>query len=459
MNASIEQNTANNDDADSGDDLALIIGDGKDDNEEEQSEKSPRQQRFSSKITTALMGVTIGILFTVVVALVASVISTNKKQEKTGGLSYTSTVLSSSTTTAVYENVTAGTNEDDEENGEESSGESKDEFYPEEEGKVKIPIALNDMIKKWTTIKTGDNHHTLNIPADMIERMNGHCNYFEDFELSPTDNYWQCDSSKDGNGNFPYDEESAEEGTLGYTPSDETYEIWSKATGVSVDALRKIHIGSGVENHKDGLLCSMPLPPKSQQGPRDYWKTCVQPRAGFFNTLTCKGLCTDPNDDTTCSTSVSMGFAFLDANVCYPAHQHYAEEGYWQIGGRGWWRTWADKDDSYFKDKEYITTNNVMGSKYPFHAQRQNLPHEMDTTSSWDGDGNIGQDDTDTPMVMIYFWGMSNKLSNEYQFVPELRDSDVFVSGGQGAGSCGNTRRIPGGLYEGEEVEITVDNC
>ena len=101
-------------------------------------------------------------------------------------------------------------------------------------------------------------------------------------------------------------------------PSDDTYEIWSKATGVSEAALRKIMIGSGVENqHKAGLLCSMPLPPESQPGPRAYWKMCVQPRAGFLNTLTCKGLCTDPMDHTTCSTSVSLVRVIDTSVVCF----------------------------------------------------------------------------------------------------------------------------------------------
>lgn len=368
---------------------------------------------------------------------------------------YTSTVVSSPTdgkgghVSVTYENVTTNTaaaaNEGDETNEEEeSSGKSKDEFVPEQEGKVKIPIALNDMIKKWTTVKQQNGRHLLNIPTDMLQRLNGRCAYFEDYELADNIDPVQC---------------SASDRVLGYTPSDQTYELWSEATGVSEDALRNIRMSTEDEPEK---LCAMPLPPESQPGARQYWQTCIQPRAGFFNTLHCKGMCTktdigpdeDPNDF--CSTIAVLGFAMMDSGVCYPSHKHYAEEGYWQIAGRGWWRTWADRESNYVKDMDWITTKNVMGSKYPFHAQRQMLPHEMDTTSSIDGQGEPMQILTDMPMIMIYFWGMSNDLQNEYQQEPYIGDTDGFVQGGVGAGSCGNHRRIPS---VDKEFEVSLNNC
>ena len=62
----------------------------------------------------------------------------------------------------------------------------------------------------------------------------------------------------------------------------------------------------------------------------------------FFLSLSLsQGRCTDPNDIKTCSTTANIGFAAVEEGVCYPAHQHMAEEGYWQIAGRGWWRTWC----------------------------------------------------------------------------------------------------------------------
>ena len=45
--------------------------------------------------------------------------------------------------------------------------------------------------------------------------------------------------------------------------------------------------------------------------------------------------------------------------------------------------------------------------------------HEMDTTANLDG---TGQATIRSPMVMIYFWGLSTALDNNYRYVPDLRD-------------------------------------
>lgn len=63
----------------------------------------------------------------------------------------------------------------------------------------------------------------------------------------------------------------------------------------------------------------------------------------------------------------------MEEGVCYPSHMHQAEEGYWQIAGRGWWKTWFDQEGSFFGDDRYVTTQNTMGSDYAFHAQRQGV--------------------------------------------------------------------------------------
>lgn len=314
--------------------------------------------------------------------------------------------------------------------------------------------------KKLAFIKVGDRYQ-LNLPIDMIQRLEGRCAYWDEYTLNLNDNDPSNCGTSEEYPNFPYNEETAEKGLYGYTPSNETYAMWSKATQVSEDNLRNIMINSGVDNHKPGLLCSMPQPQNPdnpQPAAQKYWETCVQPRAGFLNTLECRGMCKNQSDATTCSTQVNLGFAMLEKGVCYPSHQHYAEEGYWQIAGRGWWRTWTDvKDHAVIGDK-YVTTRNNMGSKYPLFVQRQNLPHEMDTTSYFDGIGNPSQENSNTPMVMVYYWGKSNALSNEYQFVPGLHDHDMFTQGGRGSGSCGTKRRIPD-FKEGEEIVINTNNC
>ena len=43
----------------------------------------------------------------------------------------------------------------------------------------------------------------------------------------------------------------------------------------------------------------------------------------------------------------------------------------------------------------------------------------MDTTANLDG---TGQATIRSPMVMIYFWGLSTALDNNYRYVPDLKD-------------------------------------
>jgi len=323
-----------------------------------------------------------------------------------------------------------------------------------EEGFAEMPFGLVDFIKQVVAIDPGsDGNHRLNLPQDMIERMNGNCEFIEDFEPAKNTNHWQCDTSLE-KPNFPLD--GSTEG--GYMPTDETFRLWAEATGESEEALRSIKIGSGNVDHKPGLWCSMPIPgdidDPANQNVIDYWKTCVQPKAGYFNALQCKGHCTDPDDSDTCSTYAVLGFAALEGGVCYPTHSHMAEEGYWQIAGKGWWRSWLDV--SKFQDRKFVSTNNKMGSKYAFHAHRQGVPHESDTTSTLDGDEGSGR--SSDPMVMVYFWGLSNEIVNNYKFVPDAVQETPGIQVGAGSGSCWNDRRTPA-YNPDQKVSINSNIC
>lgn len=407
--------------------------------------------------TVTLLGISIGILFTVVVGM-SFAFATNNKNKGSG---HKREVISAAdgtgdvTTTIVYEEVDPPLIKEDKDA--EAGTSLDDENDPRNEmvtgkGLAEIPVGLVDFIKKVVSVPAaGRGRHSINIPPDMLHRMNGFCSFLEEYEPAENTNYFQCSTDMD-NPNFPFDDDSAEEKKHGYTPSDELYELWSKATNVSVEALRKIHIGSGLETHAPGVLCSMPLPPEDQINAREYWKLCIQPRAGFFNALQCKGLCEDPTDVETCSTVGVIGYALMEEGVCYPSHMHQAEEGYWQIAGRGWWKTWFDQEGSFFGDDRYITTQNTMGSDYAFHAQRQGVVHEMDTTANLDG---TGQATIRSPMVMIYFWGLSTALDNNYRYVPDLKDQQISGAGLDN-GSCATERRIP---PRDSNQTITTNNC
>ena len=162
-----------------------------------------------------------------------------------------------------------------------------------------------------------------------------------------------------------------------------------------------------------------------------------------------------------------------------------AEEGYWQIAGRGWWRTWCtylyvavatavivnlyifiisslilfscvisnvclqsfQVDVSNFdNDRKFVSTNNRVGSNYSFFPQRQDLPHEMDTTNVADG------------MLMVYFWGKSNDVENNYRHNTDVKSGSTVTQVGLGSESCGNERRIPA-YEEGVTVTINTNNC
>jgi hypothetical protein len=119
-----------------------------------------------------------------------------------------------------------------------------------------------------------------------------------------------------------------------YQPTDDALELLANATDASLSSLGSMRIGLGQPLAPDGSWCGMPSPGFANLkdlSPQEllanqYWLHCVKPRAGYFNVLHC-------------STYAVLGYAALEASICYPAHVHLAKIAYWQIGGRGWWRT------------------------------------------------------------------------------------------------------------------------
>jgi hypothetical protein len=184
----------------------------------------------------------------------------------------------------------------------------------------------------------------------------------------------------------------------------------------------------------------------------EYWLTCVAPRAGYFNALRCKGKC--DNDEEDCTTEAVIGYVAMESAVCYPAHQHAAQEAYWQIAGRGWWRTWNNV--SGLGEYDYATNDNFGGSPYALHTHRSSTPHELDTTGILDSDGGAGT--LVSPMVMIYWWGKQTNVKNNYTWVSEVRNRNATFQYQPSAQTCGNERRIPV-CKNGTSQNITLQNC
>jgi hypothetical protein len=208
---------------------------------------------------------------------------------------------------------------------------------------------------------------------------------------------WQCDQS-DENHIYPLDEDDEDDES--YQPTKATLELFAAATGASLSSLRSMIIGSGLPSASapKGSWCGMPAAGNmigvhgganrsgQQELAYQYWQTCVSTRAGYFNVLQCEGQC----DGGNCSTYAVLGYAALEPSVCYAAHQHLNEEAYWQIAGRGWWRTWSNVTE--VDDHEWASNTNFGGSKYAFHPHRRGgVPHEFDTTNHLDGDGDAGE--------------------------------------------------------------------
>ena len=106
-------------------------------------------------------------------------------------------------------------------------------------------------------------------------------------------------------------------------------------------------------------------------------------------------------------------------------------------------------------DREFVSANNRVGSNYSFFPQRQDLPHEMDTTNDLDGKG--GGEVADG-MLMVYFWGKSNDVENNYRHNTDVKSGSTDARIGVGSGSCGNERRIPP-YEEGVPMTINTNNC
>ena len=193
------------------------------------------------------------VLLLIVVSLSIYISISNQVEQNNKGVSHTTNIISAAdgkgeTTTIIYEEVLPDQSQEADE---------EDEETVQGEGLVNVPKKLVDFIEKVVTTPPGsDGYRRLNIPVDMIDRMNGNCEYWHMYEPADTTNYMQC-GSKSRTQNFPL---TKGESGGGYMPSDKTIRYLSEATGVSIEALRSIQIGSGVEDSEPGLWCGMPIP-------------------------------------------------------------------------------------------------------------------------------------------------------------------------------------------------------
>jgi hypothetical protein len=248
---------------------------------------------------------------------------------------------------------------------------------------------------------------------------------------------------------------------MAYEPRDDVLELLASATGASLASLPSMNIGSGQPSAPDGSWCDMPAPnatSKDTLAPQEllayeYWKQCVSPRAGYLNVLQqCAGNCDESGGN--CSTYAVLGYAAMNASVCYPPHQHTSEGVYWQINGRGWWRTW--NNISELDNYTTASNDNFGGSKYAFHPHHSGIAHEFDTTNDLDGDGGVGT--LAEPMVMVCWWGLDNSLDNDYHWASEVRDNPFSYE--DSAHTCGDFPRIPEYDKTADPSQtVTIGNC
>jgi len=185
---------------------------------------------------------------------------------------------------------------------------------------------------------------------------------------------------------------------------------------VTVDQLNNLEIyttGQAIP----GTMCAMPGPPGRME---DFWEKCVMPKGGYFNLAYC-----EEN-----GASAVLGLAFVESNMCYPAHMHIAEEAYWQVAGSGKWKKWhSEKSTAEMKivegglpkgqrrGEKLLGKEVEIGAPGGKHFHPATLAHEFSTDS--------GQF-----MIMVYWWGMGqNTAPNDYRFVRETMAGDQANSG------------------------------
>lgn len=322
---------------------------------------------------------------------------------------------------------------------------------------AQVPEAFVNILPDIVALPPGvDGRHQLALPADMFERLNGQCAYLEQYTAAENSDAKQC-TQNEHNPNFVLENGSG----IPYVPSLLVRELLSNATGATVSAINRTNIGSQ-PNVPDGAWCGMPAAGSEKLAAGvnltgqeklayDYWLKCVTPRAGYLNVLQCNGRC-DENGEN-CSTYAVIGYAAMEPGVCYPAHAHASEEAYWQIGGRGWWRTW--NNITGLGNFTSASNENFGGSKNALHAQRSNIPHELDTTTNFDGDDGVNS--FALPMAMVYWWAKNEDTPNNYRWASQVRgdENHPFQESAQ---SCGNDRRIPK-YDETRNQDITTGNC
>lgn len=228
----------------------------------------------------------------------------------------------------------------------------------------------------------------LDIGTSNAMSMLGRCQLESDFQPAEPDMKWQCGESlhdskthtmKDFATNYiQMSPNGIDFVDHAYLPDEIVYESVSNFTGVSIHDLKHLTFLSGLNQSSSvdnddwlnatnlvrpsqkaikaskGKWCGMPLPAMHSDKSsiaQNYWTQCVMPKAGYFDVLRCK--------DVTNGAYAVLGFAALNQGVCYPAHEHYAAETYWQIGGRAIWRKWREKCS---QESAKIGANNIVTS-------------------------------------------------------------------------------------------------
>jgi hypothetical protein len=229
--------------------------------------------------------------------------------------------------------VVVSTDDDTTVRDEQQAGEGGDRVFldklVEGNGLAQVPMALVDFLADVVALPaegTDKKKRRLAIPPDMLKKLNGKCATLDQYTAAENTQYWQC-SQKKTSPNFPL-ELNADIGKA-YKPADNVLELLANATGASLSSLQSMRIGSGQPSATNGSWCGMPAPGAGDLDnvdellPQDalahkYWTQCVSPRAGYFNVLQCEGDCDEGKTGPDCSTYAVLGYAAMDASVCYP---------------------------------------------------------------------------------------------------------------------------------------------
>lgn len=209
------------------------------------------------------------------------------------------------------------------------------------------------------------------------------CKSFDEYKVDTAlySDKWQCGS--DANGNFV-------KSTGAYYSPDASVlaALTDYYSGLTLADLNGMDIYGGSSMSVKGKWCGMPGPDNQ----KPYWNKCVMPRAGYFNVAYC---------DTPTSLAY-LGVAALSPDVCYPPHNHHANERYWQIAGNSTWRVW--KDGNGVKD-DTVSPLEVNGKAGTDRYHPDKMSHEMETKPG-----------VDNFMIAEYWWAKDKNGDNDYKW-------------------------------------------